>query len=230
MPRFYLAIAALGLVGCVDDGSDSAVVILQNQIPEAGCVIPGSPTDTYSSSGRIDVNSPSGYILTPVATNTATTVEGNETARIAFVQGARIDLSSPDPDVNATLQESPDSRIEVPFAGRIDPAGGTSGFGFTAISRELVQSLSDGDFVFIDVKLFGSLGGSGFESAPWRFPVEVCDGCTVNNLGECSSLSSSFTPTNTGNSCNPYQDRTVDCCTSSGSLVCPAVGTGTAAQ
>jgi|RhiMetdeSRZDD1v2_1073273.scaffolds.fasta_scaffold168628_2 hypothetical protein len=230
MRRICLALA-LGLVGCVDEGADATVVILQNQVPEEGCVIPGSPSDLYSSSGRIDLRAPTGYLLTPVAINNATSVEGNETARMAFVEGAYVDLHFADPDLESALAGTPETRLEIPFSARIDPDGGTSGMAFEAIPRSLFDQLADrsSTLIYIEARLFGELGGSGFESKTWRFPVEVCDGCTVIDFGACAALPTSFSPTHTGNACNPYQDNAVDCCTTStGALVCPAVGTAAA--
>jgi len=231
MPRYHLVLVTLGLAGCVGENADSTVVILQNQRPGEDCVIPATLGESYVSSGRIDDESRRGYVLTPVAQNNATSVEGQETQRMAFVEGARIDLHFPDQALEDSLAGRDDTRFEVPFAMRIDPDGGTASVGFEALPTSVIDQLSDGELVYIDVKLFGNIGGGDFESQTWRYPVEVCDDCIVFDFGPCSSLPTTFVPTNTGNACNPYQDDFVDCCRDpAGGLVCPAVGTMAALQ
>jgi hypothetical protein len=72
--------------------------------------------------------------------------------------------------------------------------------------------------------IYGQLGGSEVQSPPFVYPVAVCNDCVVNVVGACADTPTTFMP-RVGNPCNSYQDGTVDCCTSSTGLVCPAVGT-----
>ena len=56
------------------------------------------------------------------------------------------------------------------------------------------------------------------ESDDFHYRITVCDGCLVGNTGMCPFL---VPPANLGNPCNPAQDELVDCCTTSGNLICP---------
>jgi hypothetical protein len=55
-------------------------------------------------------------------------------------------------------------------------------------------------------------------SDPFNYPLQVCNGWLVGNLGPCPFKN----VVNTGNACNPAQDDIVDCCTDNGALICPA--------
>ena len=53
--------------GAVGDATEAAALrILQNQIPLAGCLIPGNTTDVYRAMGLLDVQVNMGYMLFPL--------------------------------------------------------------------------------------------------------------------------------------------------------------------
>jgi hypothetical protein len=227
------AAAILGLVACVGDG-DATILILQNQAPSEGCVIPATPSDSYIGAGRIDVSLgvDEGYLLTPVAVNQAETVDGNTIDRTAFVEGIQVDLEFPnDPDLESEFAGDNLIRFEIPYSAPISPGGGTTSFIAEIVPDQLLEELvddvpDDGDSILIiaHVRLVGQLGdGGGFESASFQFPVEVCNGCLIRDLGSCGAIPTDYTIA-TGGACNIVQDFALDCCTSvGGDTFCPAV-------
>lgn len=222
-----LALTA-GLTACVGSDADANIVILRNSALTDMCVATGDPEGAFFSTGVIDVNSTRGYLFSPVVQNFAQDLEGTS-LRIAFVHGARIDIHSADSVRDMVLQASaePDEvRFQVPLSGSID-AGGTIGLIFEIVPEDLFEHLVDDDLLLVDVRIFGEMGGNSFESATFQYPVEVCDGCLVSNLGLCSTISSDFVPAG-GHPCGGLQDAGLECCTDdvSMNLVCPAMGTG----
>ncbi len=244
VPCLFVVAAGLSAVGCVDDG-DSTVVILQNQAPAEGCVVTGTPTDSFISSGTIDARSEQGYVFTPVAKNFAVAAEGQERLRIAFVEGARVEIAfTQDPELFsdgelAALEDAALTRFQVPMTGPINPEATTS-FRFEIVPPELLELIADklpftdgngierdSTLLEVAIRLYGNLSDSDFESQLFRYPVDVCIDCLINDFGACSALSSDFSPVNLGGECNVLQDAVVDCCTTDTGLVCPAVGTMT---
>ena len=72
------------------------------------------------------------------------------------------------------------------------------------------------------VMMYGTRGGGRVESNVFRYPVEVCLGCRVTNVGPCSELTSDYVPL-AGSPCNPLQDGFLECCTTdTGAELCPA--------
>jgi hypothetical protein len=240
-PSLFVVAAGLIMAACVDNG-DSTVVILQNQVPGEACTVSGSETDTFISAGVIDARSTSGYVFTPLVKNFATAEAGQERLRIAFVEGARVEITFlQDPDLFTETQltafrEAGLTRFEVPMTGPIDPEG-TSSFVFEIVPPELLAQIAEklpftdngfdrtSTLLQVAIRLVGSLGDDSFESQLYRYPVDVCVDCLINDLGACNALATSFVPTNTGGACNTAQDYTVDCCSDDTGLVCPAVGT-----
>jgi hypothetical protein len=230
--------AALALfvfaAGCVGSG-DETVVILQDQAPQAGCVVAAGIGSTFIGSGLIDTASAQGYVFTPIAQNFATATAENEHQHIAFVTGADVDISFADDTLTSKYAKDGVTRFEVPYAAMIAP-GGTASMAFEIVPHSLINQLgaelsapSDRVLLLVDVQLVGTLNNGDFNSQTFRFPVEVCSGCLAQSVGACSSLSTSFMPVNEGGNCNPLQDAPVDCCSNdTGGFVCPAVGTGAA--
>jgi hypothetical protein len=223
------------LLGACVSGGDETVVILQNQYPAAGCMVPSTATGQFIGSGIIDTATSQGYVFTPLVQNYSTS-DGTTADRshIAFVTGVDVDLSFTDTAVQGMCTGNPNPcSYEVPYAAMIAP-GGDSGMAFEIVSASLVHSLASHltspdqrELILADVAMVGTLNNGDFTSNKFRFPVEVCNGCTINDLGACSTVSASFQTKNLGGACNLYQDLPLDCCTdASGGEVCPAVGTG----
>lgn len=228
--RVLVPLLALPVAACVGDG-DREVIIIQNNVPSTGCSIPASLDSAFYPSGIIDTNSDRGYLLTPVIQNfSEAQTEADETRRLAFIEGALVDLSFGDPDLfsdseEAELRDDGLTRFDVPLAAVVG-AGDTVSLGFEIIPRQLFDRMAlaagDSTVVLANVRIYGEMGGSGFESQTYRYPVEVCNGCLIVDNGQCAALPSDFAP-RTGGACNPLQDGYVDCCTAPTGLLCPAV-------
>ena len=216
---------ATGLAGCVASDADANIVILRNQALTDMCVATGDPEGAFYSAGLIDTGSRFGYLFSPVVQNFAMDIEGTS-LRIAFIHGARIDIHFADDDREAALGGQDGlTRFQVPLSGSIEP-GGTTGLIFEIVPASLLPQLVDGDLLLVDVRIFGEMGGSGFESATFRYPVEVCVGCLGTNLGPCSDLPMDYEAA--GHPCGGLQDGGGECCEDAdGELRCPAEGTGT---
>jgi hypothetical protein len=232
---FWL-VAAIGASACADNG-DEVLLILNNVVPDEECVLSGDEEGLFIAKGIIDTVGGAGYLLTPLVKNTATSETGTEAQRTAFIRGARIDLrfAEPSPFNEEELQQLADSgltRFEVPLAATVSPNGSTAPFAFEVMQAPLIAALGDelGSpddriLVIAEVRMRATFGGGTIESQVFPFPIEVCEGCNVFDVGPCAMLPGTFTPA-VGNPCNPFQDGQTQCCSVTGGLVCPAVSTG----
>jgi hypothetical protein len=220
-----IAIATLSIVGTACTDAGSPILIMQNQVPGADCVVPSGLGGEYNPRGRIDTNASAGYLLTPLVQNVANTEGVEEHLRMAFIEGADIDLSVQEggPAVTASLSFS------KRFSGTIQPNGGLSSFAFTVIPLEVLADLAEGLTeptqlveVMVDVKIYGNIAGGDVSTPVFSYAVDVCNGCMKNNVGACADLSDSFVAME-GGVCVDLQDSTLDCCTTADSQeLCPA--------
>ncbi len=224
MPWTLLLVGALTThVGCAADGAES-MQILRNQVPGEGCSIPIAETGDFQGRGKIDVNSTTGYLFTPLIKSF---VESNDnTNRIIFVEGA--DVSIEFTGSNAPTSALTDSLSFRTYISGSLTAGGATALAFDLVTADLLADLQDDVTpdnpvqLLASVTIFGDLDGSTVESNTFKYPVEICDGCLTNVLGSCVGLEAS--EVGTGGACNLLQDGVLDCCTASDdSLVCPAV-------
>lgn len=209
--------------GCVADNADSPVAVLYNQQPGADCTISSADTGAAIIRGTMDIQSPVGYLLTPVVKNFAQTSEYIDIdQRMAYLEGAVISVKSSGQAV---------ADYTTAFGAVVEPDGGSAGLLFELIPHGLLQGLA-GDLPTPDARvtlqtttqLFGVLGGSTLDTKEFAYSIDVCNGCLVNNLGPCATFTGEIN--NEGGKCNPLQDTSlVDCCTEDGLLVCPAVTT-----
>ena len=227
-----LAAALMTGAGCAGNG-DEALLILQNQFPDDGCVISAQEGSLVQDDGTLDVLGGSSYLFTPLVKNTTLGETGTEVQRRVFITGARVDLRFANEELfsDAELEMYRDiglTRFEVPLAGSISPDGGTLALSFDIIQAALTRVLTDkisGDaelLVLADIRVLGELGGGDIESQTFTFAVRVCAGCLINDVGACEMLPDNF-EARIGNPCNPFQDGTVDCCVpTAGTPRCPA--------
>ena len=213
--------AALHL-GCVANNADSPVAVLYNQQPGDGCTISSADTGAAIIRGSIDVQSPVGYLLTPVVRNFAQTTEFIDIEqRVAYLEGAVVTVSAPDVGLDTSYTTS--------FGAVVEPDGGSAGLLFELIPHELIAQVApnvgDSGTLQTTTQLFGILGGGKLDTKEFPYTIDVCNGCAVNNLGSCATFVGDIN--NEGGRCNPLQDApVVDCCVDeAGSLVCPAVTT-----
>lgn len=221
--------------GCVNDQSDSPVLILYNKAPGDMCTITGADTGVGIARGFIDAQSWGGYIFTPIVKNfAATTSAVSMEQRLAFLQGADVRLTLDENVFSAADRSAFESAgltsFSMGFSGVVDPDGGTASLAFEIIPAELLAEMrtilavgSQRTGVQASIDLFGTMAGGEFQSQTFQYWVDVCNGCTMNNLGSCADLNG--TVYNQGGTCNPLQDTSiVDCCTDdAGGTICPAV-------
>src|SRR5262249_49962991 len=148
-----------------------------------------------------------------------------------FLQGADVELRSDGSAmsnglVNALNGRHLDTRTQH-FSGSIT-AGSTVGVGYPLIDSEQTQAISDVIDEGVDVtviahtRVFGTLDGGDATSDPFDYPITLCRGCLVEDLGPCSSVTKDTT-IHTGGKCNLLQDALLDCCDlASGGVQCPA--------
>lgn len=220
--------AALALAaGCTTDAGES-MIILQNQVPEAGCVIPTDEGSVFRGAGRIDVRAGEGYVFTPLVRSLV--LAAGSSPRVIAVRGADVDVTFPDGFFSAAeedeLRDDRLTRFSQAFSGSLLPDGGVTSFGFVTVPRGLLDrlgdALGDGEEVQLttEVSIFGDLDGGDVSSDPFIYPIIVCDGCMTIDNGDCAAIGDDFEPS-LGGECNALQDVAVDCCSSGDQLVCP---------
>jgi len=227
---------AVGSAGCTTaDALDHSLLILQNQAPGAQCTVSTSQFGTVLGRGFIDARSPRGYLFTPLVQNFAVTGDNIEvTQRIAFIEGAEVDLGfdgALDSGQASVLDTLGVVHFSELFSIPVFPDGGVAALNFTIVPVEVLaalgEALPDGaqQFSTIDaaVTIFGSMGGGDFESQVFHYQIDVCDGCAVLDCGPCEAPSPECGSGAAGN-CNALQDPpgVVECCTDGlGLLQCP---------
>jgi hypothetical protein len=226
--------------------------ILQNQVPQPGCVIPAEAGNLYRGDGTLDLSlvqagSTSAYYLFPLVKNNlpGSTGDGPDPNEID-IKSFAVDISphevgSVPPGVRTlfdTLNASPGSpdygliHYALPWAVTVASGGGLAATSVGAFPVGLASRiLATGEvgtspssmLVNIRVRIFGDTNTQSIESDPFDYPVYVCNGCLVANLAPCPYPSP---PRFTGNECNVAQDSFVDCCSLNGALVCPPLVSG----
>jgi hypothetical protein len=224
-----LSLAPLGSCG----SQPGEFVIVQNQVPQEGCVITGDRGHLYRGEGRLDVSlvgdeSAVGYRIYPLIQNNkrqlARDVEPNRT----FVHGFRVEVELDEgPAAVAGAFAAPWTSYEERWAGTVDPGGGLLPAAVTGIPGELARkiratkALETTTFmrVFATVTALGkTTEGEPVESDSFRFPIRVCQGCLVASVQACPAA-----PRAMGHECNIAQDVAVDCCLADNRLVCPSI-------
>ena len=150
----FAATIVLGVIvtmasACTD--ADTPIFIMQNQVPDVGCLPPASLGSTFLPRGRIDTNAGDGYRFTPLVQNIATS--GDTAAQhVAFIEGADIELSFQSGFFSAEEVAARDeatqalysllTRFSKRFSGAIQPNGGLTSFVFTIIPEQLLTDFA----------------------------------------------------------------------------------------
>jgi len=228
--------AVLLLAGC--GGEWERFFIVQNQVPEDGCVVPAAKGNLYRGSGVMDVGlvnagATTGYILFPLLQNDLPALGqagGTEPNRLSLRE-FRVQVE-PGPgapqallDLFAAPELAPYLAYSEPWSGSVDPGGGNTAAAVTAVPAEvarridatgLLDTLSEVPLV-ARVHAVGDTLSQTIESREFVYPISACKYCLLSYLAACP-----YEPTNTGNACNVAQDAPVDCCSDGQSLICPA--------
>jgi len=228
--------------------------IVQNQVPNPGCVISGMRGAVYRGLGLLDLSlvnagADSAYLMFPLVQNNLPAAAGggpdtNEIKVHSFAVDIGTNAQSYLPPKVQQLFDSLNMmpgtadyallHYSLPWAASVASGGGTAATFVSAFPVPLAQRvLATGDIgisansmvVNARVRVFGDTTTSSIESDPFDYPIEVCSGCLVTQILPCPY---SAAPTNKGNECNLAQDDGVDCCSLNGNLICPAIAsTGT---
>ncbi len=231
-----LAVFLLLLGGC--EQNSASLIILQNQIPGEGCGSGGTGDDTsYRTQGTLDVawylqkHQPAYYDMYLLVKNNLQSTESDYgveenclTIRNALVD---LDLGSLSQYVESTL-----TRYKVPVSLSICPEEQrvvTVRVVVPQVVELIAPRVPEGTqlMAVATVALEADRGSYTIESNELSYPIFICNGCLVRNVGLCDSPVVPDEPA-AGNPCNPSQDDPIDCCTSGSDLICPAVSTSDA--
>jgi hypothetical protein len=221
--RLVTALAFTLLVGCADKG-DEGFFILNNTAPASAgtCSFTGDPAQPFLAAGSISYLSPQGYVFTPLLESRITALTGQESQRTIHLEGANVTLQVAN---GGTMQS-----FTALFSGSLGPNNGTTNVAFELVPVGSIMALgsaSQNVEVIATVTPYGTLGGGRIDGEPFQYPVTIVatGNGIVNMLGSCASTTLPMS-SHTGNSCNPYQDGQIDCCscktTSGTTLVCPS--------
>jgi hypothetical protein len=218
----------------------TALQIMQVQVIDGtDCSVPGTATTKYRTQGVLDVGLPDSLFNDPpefhpywlpllVVNNLASEgiTKAEEMNNITLTHFS-VELSAPGVSWDKNL--CPSTFDSQPMTVLLSPGSstGTSLYVITAAHAQCLQSQVPPQHLTVTAKITakGRHGGTGIESAPFTFPVDVCVGCLQTdyaspdlipyrypaNMPMCSSLSG--TNPYTGSACgSPGQDKTVFCC------------------
>ncbi len=254
---------AAGLLSCSSWKANEAFQSLQiAQVQTltdegSGCVVPAGPTAATQTRGTLDVYLPDGsfppYALPLLLVNNLDSVGGTKATELNNITLTHftVELSADGVAWSAACPSKFDSES---FTAILEPTGGALGYPLQIIRPQHSQCLLahlapqvDQEPQYVQVKATitakGRHGGTGIESAPFVFNVNVCTGCLQDSYTEpelipyrypagypaCSALTENRYP---GDPCfAPGQDLPILCCGYMDSegrqrAACPAVPTG----
>lgn len=207
----------LALTGCVADGGDEGFNIVNNLAPADNCAL--TPGGAFLARGTIDKQSPNPYVLTPEFVSRITTGEVAEYQRTIALRGANIEVINAETGVSL-------KKFKSLFSASLAPMGSTTA-AFDIVPVDVIQMSGATPTKRVQlvakVTAFGALGGSGdnIDGVPYEYPVTVCDGCVANILGACPLPAGTEVGTSTPNSCNQFQDGSLQCCMGPSGPICP---------
>jgi hypothetical protein len=258
-----LAGIAAGLLSCsawkANDAFDSLQIVQVQTITGTGsdCVVSATASTTSRTFGTLDVYLPDGsyppYILPLLITNNLDAVGGSTATEMNNItlRHFTVTLSAPGmswPESCPATFDSESFTIGL-------PPGGSAGYPVTIIqsqhARCLLAMLSPQpnqppEYISVKASIVakGSHGGTGIESAPFVFNVDVCTGCLQDSYSVATLIPynypAGYPACNALSGANPYpgdpcfapgQDETILCCGYTDNdgrqrAACPAVPTG----
>jgi hypothetical protein len=241
-----LVLALPFVVGCVAPAGDESFIIRENLATDVGgeCTFTASVNSAALARGQLLLDSPIPYFFHPLLESRIVAGEGRESLRTIFLNGADIELEiGPIETIAAdgTLTVDPDVEVlqfRSLFSAPLPPNGGLTSAQFDLVPLAALDTIrgrvgDTGDTVHAQVTAtataFGDYYGDQIESAPFQFPVTVCNDCVIGNNSAAGVPACDTIPQGAvlrqGNPCNPFQDGVVDCCSDGGAIRCPAIGT-----
>jgi hypothetical protein len=240
MIRVAAITTLLALFACADN---QTVIIVRNIDPDDSCTV--SPaTDLSVPRGFLDVTPilPNGvinpgYLFTPEMRNITAAPAvtpsrpGNPNAHIFYLKGVDVRiLAGPDSSSEAVVTALSAAGLAsrtLRLGTAIEPNAQVA-LGFEVIDTPMLEAMEGAVVgqtqVVARVVAFGDMDGNDIETPPFDYPIVLCNGCLINDLGPCSLLPSSVDP-QIGGACGPVQDGALDCCVSGTEAICPAVST-----
>lgn len=215
---------------CADN--ESSLFIRAVQAQDDMCFFPAPGDDVVVLlGGTLDVRVASTYSAGLVVGNQLVRRGDEEQIR---TETSRIQLYAADVTVLDAGQtaiargDGSEAAFEVPVAGFVDPGNGSDpGYG-TAFALLIDSATSEqlraqvGPFGHMDVIASvivrgRTLGGNELETAPFQFPIHVCDGCLVGPSAADDPANPAVDCDNTADLdddvlCSPGQDELIDCC------------------
>ncbi len=227
-----LILLVTGLTTACAENSAS-LVIVQNQSPTDGCEASATATDAFLSHGIMDLGA-SRYGIDPqyigwlvVANNLVSTVESHGIElNTVEIKEAQISLNLG----SDTLDSAYTKFADYTFVAI--PPGENRSVQVNLIPPNVAgrMTLAEGQYIeaTATVQIVGERGGTDIKSNSIKFPITICNGCLVENIGPCDSATFPD-PVLEGHSCNKSQDEPLHCCYDSASAGsdnayrCPAV-------
>jgi hypothetical protein len=224
-----LALFAGGAVGCVDNDASLSILQMEAVTEASGCTATaGSMMDL--SSGTFDVslgNGLQGYIGFPVVRNNEVSrMPSADSPELNSIQiiGANVSLSFIDPAAASKVKASDTKFFWSAAGGRVDP-GGLAPMQIEVVPESVIKELNvaKGSVVTVLAKIqpVGLQTSDRIVGGPIHFPVDICNGCLVNVVGDCP-LPMGTVIVDSG--CIPSQDVAPTCCDdkASGQMFCGA--------
>ena len=228
----------LALAGCAENSA--SLVIVQNQAPEDGCDASNDVADNFLSHGILDVGA-ARYGITPqyivwlvLENNLQSTVEshGIELNQVEITEAhIELSLAQAGGDLGSEFTKFADYTFVT------IPPDESRSVQVNVIPPNVAQRLTVAEGQFIEavarVQIIGERGGTEIASNTVKFPITLCYGCLVENIGPCDTAT--FPDTiEEGHTCNLSQDEFLHCCQdpnaagSDNPYRCPAVAATTA--
>lgn len=229
MHRTFITVAlAASLGACTAGNGDEAILVTKNVTPGDGCTFVSATSEASQAHGTISAFSDSSYRLHPQMQSRVSGVQGMDEQRTIITKGAHVDITFADPAEK--VGDNSLLHYDSLFSAPVYPNGGITDGAFDAVPLDLIKAIkaAKGTTPFrveliVKSVVYGDMSGSDVTSQEFQYPVTVCSDCVVNILP--AACPATMELANPGNSCNPYQDGTVDCCMTDetpAKLLCPA--------
>jgi hypothetical protein len=224
----YALLSALLVAGCTNDDQSLTISRFVTITASGGGCVADPATTTNTDSGLLDVQLAQmlqpmqGYILAPVVRNnlismmTATSPELNN----VYINSFDVELKQNKGDTFLNGLAASSLKFNIPSAaGLAQPGMGQVAAlievipaGYVSMLQN-VTSMPSIDPIIVHIRANGAHSGVTLSSSWSDFPVYLCAGCLLNNLGACPATGGFPAAQIHNGSCYPQQDGVLSCCT-----------------
>jgi hypothetical protein len=219
---------AVGLAACADD-NQQAMLIESVMAPATATGMAAAfcgSSEKPIVSGVVDLalvgGAQDGYLMfTQVLNRNQPNGPNNNMVETAYVTISSVDIDlSFDPPPPVTLTDA-DLHVREDLFAIVNP-GGTAEIPIDAMPLATMRKIAASHpktemSAHTHLRFNGHSAAFDVNSSYLDFPVRVCEGCLVHDVGPCCAKATNY------GLCNPDQDVSVDCCMDgSGNAVCPA--------